>query len=155
MTVGAMAERGRGMGPGERAERAKRRRLWWAVGVLALTGAVTGFIVGYTEGEQGFMQGTLPAPVAIGLTVLLLGAILIGGPIMMRNLDEHERAEHMQFSNWGAGTFLLVYPAWFLLWKGRLLPEPHHLLLFILFYAGGVLGYTASRYRSRRATQGD
>ena len=49
--------------------------------------------------------------------------------------------EQLWFSSYGASAFVVAYPAWFLLWKGGLLPEPHHLALFLIFYAGAFLGY--------------
>lgn len=138
------------LGPGERAERAKRRRLWLSIGLLFVAGLVTGFLLGFAESDEGLLRGTIPPMLAIALTILFLAALAIGTPLMLRNMDEVERAEHFGFAAWGGSAFVIAYPAWFLLWKGRLVPEPHHLALFAIFYAGAVLGYAVRRYRHSR-----
>lgn len=138
------------LGPGERAERARRRRLGWIVGALFAAGLVTGFLMARTEGPEGLLQAAMPTWLAVTLTGVYLSAVLIGSPLMLRHMDEHGRSEHLWFSAYGAGAFVIVYPAWFLLWKGRLVPEPHHLALFLTFYAGALIGYGVRFYRNSR-----
>lgn len=147
--------RRRELGPGERAERAKRIRLYWTIGALFLAGGVTGFLIGYLETDGGIMDGSIPAPLAIGLAALFLLMVGVGTPLMLRDMDEVERAGHLQFTAWGGGAFVITYPVWFLLWKGRLLPEPNHLVLFLIFYVGAVLGYVAHRSSLSRSIAKD
>ena len=44
-------------------------------------------------------------------------------------------------------AYALAYSAWFLLWKGRLVPEPDHLTLFILFIAVSFAAYLFKKSR--------
>lgn len=157
MMVKAMRERGeqgRELGPGERAERAKRRRFWLPLVLLALVGGVTGGIIGAREGDavaagRGFLEGNIAPELAVTLTALFLISTAVGTYYMLRQIDEHTMREQLWFSSYGATAFVIAYPAWFLLWKGGLLPEPHHLALFLIFYAGAFIGY-AVRYLLQR-----
>lgn len=136
------------LGPGERAELARRRKLIWVVGIMFVAGAVAGGAVGYTEvGEGGFEGATIAPWLAIILTGVFLATVILGGWLMKRHVDEHEIGLHTASAAWGGTAFAVAFPAWFLLWKGRLVPEPSALALFGVFYAASLAGYLIKKYR--------
>lgn len=143
-----MVEDGRETGAGERAEQAKRRKLAWTIIAMAVAGMVTGALVGYTEvGEGGLTGATIPGWLAIALTALFLATVGFGTWFMKRHMDEHEMALHIWSSACGGSAFAVAFPAWFLLWKGRLATEPDALILFGIFYAATLAGYVFKKYR--------
>jgi len=135
-------------GPGELAERAKRRRMIRTVASLMVAGGVTGFTLALTEtGPEGILNATITPTIAIALTLAYLVACGLGAFFMLRDMDEHELAFHYWSSAVAGSAYALAYPAWFLLWKGRLVREPDHLTLFILFIAVSFAAYLFKKSR--------
>ncbi len=149
MTVRVMAER-RELGPGERAERAKRLKFYAVAAGLGLPGFVIGVAIGRRAKTHGFGEGLLTPELAVALAVIYLLAVGVGAWLMHRNMDEHARTQQLWFTAYGGAALVYVYPAWFLLWRGGLLPEPHHLAMFLIFYAGALLGFTVRYFRRSR-----
>ena len=122
---------------GERRERARRTRKAVLIGGIALVGAVSGFMIGYLDAESLIDPSrTWPPAMAIGLAFAYLAAVLGGGLALARQTDELELSRQYKAIAAAAGLYVLAYPVWFFLWKGTLLPEPGHELLFILFWLG-------------------
>lgn len=135
-------------GAGEQAERAKRMRFVVTLALLALVGGVTGFFIGYTEeGPGGIMRATITPALAIGLTVVFLATVAVGTWIVTRTIDEHELNLNLWAAAFGGSVFIVVYPVWFLLWKGRLVAEPDHLVLFLLYIVAVGVGYALKKAR--------
>ena len=154
-SVVKLADGKRALGPGERAERTRRLRFWVPLLLLGGVGGLIGGLIGYNEGEaiatgRGFLAGGIAPGVAIAITIVFLFSTAIGTYYMLRQTDEHTMREQLWFSSYGATAFVIVYPAWFLLWKGGILPEPYHLALFLIFYAGAFLGYFVRYVLQRR-----
>ena len=134
-----------GRGEGERREAAMRRGRAWIIGGLFVAGLVSGFYVGKTEALSAKAGQSLWTPeLAIVLTAVFLVAMLAGSLLLNRVMDELERQRAYKASAAAGAALLLVYPPWFFLWKGGLLPEPMHLALFGIFWivlAGASLWY--------------
>lgn len=136
------------LGAGERAERDKRRRMIWSIVALAVAGGIAGGVMGATEtGEGGIMGATISAPLAIVLALVSVTAMTVGAYFLWRGIDEHELAINLWASTFAGSVYATVYPAWFFLWKGRLVPEPNHLVLFFLFFVATGVGYVFKKTR--------
>jgi hypothetical protein len=137
-------------GMGERAERGRRMRKIVIFGALFGFGLVSGFFVGFSgRGLEGLLgpEPILPPAVAIGLVVLTLGATAIGSLLLRDQMDEVEKLDKYKAGSVAGSVYLLSYMCWYFLWKGGLMPEPMHIVLFLLFLVSffGALG--AYRYR--------
>ncbi len=127
-----MASREAGMteraGPGERAEVARRNRFWLMMSGFMLLGAVIG---GTLVAIQNSPSGSLPAIWAIAITVTFV-AVLGGGTwYFYRDIDEVERRDNLIAGTIAINFYAIFYPAWFFLWKGGLVREPDHEIVFV------------------------
>lgn len=115
-------------GPGERAERARRRRFSLIVAGLLIVGGMMGAVL-TALGPRG--PGMLPPGWAIAAAGLLIVAIPLGSWLFFRDIDEVELRANLEASAWGVNFYALVYPVWYILWKGGLVIEPIHEILFV------------------------
>jgi drug/metabolite transporter (DMT)-like permease len=115
-------------GPGERAERIRSRHLSGVFAALMLLGGVIGAALYYLQHGE---TGALPAAVAIALTLLYVVGTSLGSWYFFRRTDEVELRDNLLAGTWALYFYSLLYPAWFFLWKGRLVSEPDHEILFI------------------------
>ncbi|MES2989559.1 MAG: hypothetical protein V4808_16815 [Pseudomonadota bacterium] len=115
-------------GPGERAEKARQRRfsLIWG-GFMVLGGMIGALLVALGPDRAG----TIPAALAIAAAALFVIAIPLGSWYFLRDVDEVEQRTNMVASIWGLNAYVMLYPAWYILWKGQLVREPDHEILFI------------------------
>jgi len=129
-------------------ERASRRRRSVIIGTLFVLGLVTGAYGGWTLAASDFdlSQPWSPA-VCLVLAGLYLAAMLFGSIALSRNMDEVERQVHYRAAGAAGGAYAVVYPTWFLLWKGGFVGEPVHWAFFILFWV--VLAASTIYYRYR------
>jgi hypothetical protein len=114
-------------GAGERAERSRSNRFWWIMLGFMLLGAVSGATLVAME-KQG---GVMPALLAIGLVLLLGIGVLAGAWWFLRDIDEVERRDNYIACTIALNFFMVLYAAWYFLWKGALVPEPQHETLFL------------------------
>jgi hypothetical protein len=132
-------------GEGERAERTRRRKRYVVLAVLFAAGLFTGFYVGHTNPESMFDRESSWNPaVSLLLTAIFLIAIVGGSIALHGNTDELERQNQYKAVAISAGVYMLLYPSWFMLWKGGHVPEPHHGIVFVVFWlslAGASLWY--------------
>ncbi|MCJ7422060.1 hypothetical protein [Sphingomicrobium astaxanthinifaciens] len=136
--------------PGERRE-ARRVRLQKIVIALALLlgmGMGIGFGLLSVGGEDAFAEGR---EWPTGFAIAVAAGVLVVMPLLMltatRTADELEMA-HQAFGMQVGGFVLLCgYPAWYALWKGGLVPEPGHEVLWLGFFAPLVAGYVFHRFR--------
>ena len=149
------ASRGRGvrsdlpLGEGERREAARRRKRWLIVAALALVGVVPGFYMGYQDGAAMAQSRPLawsPA-VAAALAVLYLVAVGGGGFLLNKVMDEVERQRGYKAVSFAGTALMVVYPTWFLLWRGGFVPEPVHWMMFVLFWLSLALASFFYRFR--------
>lgn len=136
------------IGIGERVEQDKRRgykrTLRWAAASGAVTGATFMLAIG---GFRGLADPKMSPPIAIVLTILYVVTIAVCSVIASRQSDEHEQSLSLWAYAYAGGTYLAVYPPWYLLWKGGLVREPQHGALFLLFFAVAMIAYAIKKFR--------
>jgi hypothetical protein len=76
-------------------------------------------------------HGVLPAAMAIGLAILLTLGAGGGTWYFLRSVDEVERRDNYVAATIALNFYLIVYANWYFLWKGAVVPEPGHEILFI------------------------
>jgi len=113
--------------PGERAEVSRRNRFWGLMAGFMLLGGVAGATMVVMERNSG----SLPAMLAIGLVVLLTLGVLAGGWWFLRDIDEVERRDNYIACTVALNFYLVVYANWYFLWKGAVVREPDHEILFL------------------------
>lgn len=143
---GARAAQADGHGEGERREAARRRRRTIVIGALFVAGMGTGFYMGYTDGAAYFEgRASVWSPTVAALLAAVYLIAIVGGSIALRGvMDEVERERSYKAGSLAGAVLMVVYPLWFLLWKGGFVVEPVHWVLFILFWlslAGGMIWY--------------
>ena len=135
-------------GEGEALERARRRRKLAIFAILCLLAFPAGFAIGFTEADELLvMDDRWPPALAAGLAAAYL-ALVVGGAIALsRQVDEFDRMARYKSAAAAASAFAIVYPTWFLLWKGGFVPEPMHGLLYLGFMAIFVIASLFHRFR--------
>ena len=126
-----------------------RNRRWWQILLGAsAAGTIPGFLLGYsTKGDLFSLTTVWPAWIAILLAVTFLVSVSLSSWLLYRQVDEHQRQNYGKAAVLAAGIVIILYPVWFILWMGDLVPEPRHWVIFLtlyITYAGGMLYY---RYR--------
>lgn len=136
-------------GEGERREAARRRKRWWIVAALAAVGFVPGLYVGLQHGAAAAERQ--PLVWSPTLSALLAGLYLVavaGGGILLNGvMDELERQRGYKAVSFAGAALMVVYPTWFLLWKGGFAAEPVHWMLFVLFWLSLALASLWYRFR--------
>lgn len=136
---------------GERAEHRRRRGRLMLFVSLGIAGLVTGIYIGSNSStSSGTWFGdvvTVSPTVALILAFGYVAAVMAGGFMLRRQTDEVELLGRYKTSALAGGMFMLVYPVWFLLWKGGLVPEPIHGILFLLFLLTAIVGSIFYRVR--------
>lgn len=137
------------LGEGERREAARRRKRWWIVAALAGVGFVPGLYIGFQQGAAAAQDQPLiwSPTVAALLAGLYLVAVAGGGLLMNSVMDEIERQRGYKAVSFAGAALMVVYPTWFLLWKGGFVPEPVHWMLFVLFWLSLALASLWYRFR--------
>jgi drug/metabolite transporter (DMT)-like permease len=137
-------------GTGEAEERRKRRLKIAIVGSLFAVGMVSGFFVGHSAKGIGALLGpepVMPPAVAIGLCLVFALAIGVGAVLMKKHADELERLNRYKAASLAGTVYLTAYMLWFFLWKGGLVPEPMHAVLFLIFLVSMFAGLAIYRFR--------
>lgn len=132
----------------EAREAATRRRQFWLFTGLAVAGAIIGISVALVEPQDADLMsgGTIPAPLAIMLALITVGAIVGGSWRMWRTTDEVDRTQHLWANSASAMVATLGYIVWFLLWKGGLTPEPSAHPIFLATVIAGSAAYLWSKF---------
>ncbi len=126
---------------GEARAKAKRRRVWWSMGGIGVLSFVPGFYLGYSGHNVIDTPGASWPPVAVIVTAIVYLLVVIGGSVLLRrHIDELAMHNRLRATALAAGVYIIVYPVWWLLWMGALVPEPSHWQLFLLFYVSFVFG---------------
>ena len=136
-------------GEGERREASRRRRRGIVIGGLFVAGMITGAYMGYTDGAAMIEnRASVWSPtVAASLAALYLAAILGGSLLLNGVMDEVERQRSYKAVSFAGAVLILVYPIWFLLWKGGFVVEPIHWVIFVLFWLSLALASLWYRFR--------
>lgn len=143
----AMAETANQSGEARERRRAVQKTL--TIGVIAAMGLVAGFYVGAHDARSGsgLFGGTWPPAAALLIAASYLGSLLIGGLVLSRRTDEVERLAQYKATAAAAASYIVLYPTWFVLWKGGFVPEPVHWVPFVIFWL--VLAVSSLVYRYR------
>jgi hypothetical protein len=136
-------------GEGERRDSARRRKRWVIVVALAVAGFVPGLYLGKNHGAALAEGGSaLWSPtLSMALAGLYLAAVVGGGLLLRGVTDEVERQNGYKAASFAGMALMLVYPVWFLLWKGGFVHEPIHWVLFVIFWLSLVLASLWYRFR--------
>ena len=135
---------------GETAERTRRNRKLQIIGGVFVVGMIVGFLVGYREAEASALfdrSQPWPPAMAIAIAFSYLAAVIGGGIALSRHTDEFELMGQYKAVAFAALVYMLVYPVWFVLWMGALVPEPHHGILFGAFWLSVVAASLFYRFR--------
>ena len=134
-------------GAGEAALKARRRRIFVIIGTLAASGFVLGFLSAHFEREDGeFLEG-IPAAWAIIASLVFLLTCTVGTWRYFKAVDEFERRDNSWAMMMAFNVYLVGYPIWFLLWKGGLVPEPSHEIIFVVLYFVLMAAYGWKKFR--------
>lgn len=124
---------------GEDRLRARQRVVFMSAVILSFAGFVTGLMTGFIGFES------MPAWVAIGLSLALVIVVLGVSWIYFRNSDELELQDNLFAAAGGLTAYALGYPIWTLLAMTAVVPPVDHNLLFI-----GVMSVAGLVYLARK-----
>ena len=136
------------LGVGERRENSARRTRIFIFAALGLAGLVTGFFIGRGEAKS-LVDGTniwSPA-LAIGLIGIYLICVGASSVLLSKTTDEVQTLNHYKAGAFAGTAFMLVYPVWFLLWKGGLTGEPIHWVVYLVFVFTSIAASLFYRFR--------
>jgi hypothetical protein len=85
--------------------------------------------------------------VAAALAGIYLIAVIGGGILLNTVMDEVERQRGYKAVSFAGTVLMVVYPTWFLLWRGSFVAEPVHWMLFLLFWLSLALATLWYRFR--------
>jgi len=135
-------------GTGEAAERLQQKRRKTILGIIVGVGFASGGYIGFTVAHGGFDFSAPWSPAAcLVIAALYLLAMTWGSVAGSKHMDEVEEQRGYKAGTTAAAAYLIVYPIWFLLWKGGFVPEPIHWALFVMFWL--VLAGSSIYYRYR------
>ena len=135
-------------GSGEALERAARRKRIFIITALAAMSFVPGFYLGYTENDELLLASDKwPPALALGLAGFYLGAVIAGAALMRRQTDEVALSHQYKATALAGSMFVIVYPLWYILWKGGFVIEPMHGVIYVLFLLTALGGMLYYRFR--------
>jgi len=151
----AFSARGRVLLPRSPRVRRSRIALYLSLGVSLIVGAVagmTGQIASEMPGDATAVYSLLLGshPIAASIAVLGLAGwtiALIVSIYWHRSLDEIERAEYEFGGIVALYVYLFVAPAWWLAWRGGMMPQPDNIAIFGLVCIVWCIGWGWRRYR--------
>ena len=135
-------------GEGERLHEERRKRFWtilaWLMVVGMLSGAVAGFVMAEADhGRSALSRGGAAAATASIIAVAI--AVIFGSWRFFKQVDEVEVADNLWASLIGFYAYGILFPAWWLMSRLKLLREPDQWLLY-----GGVMIIATIAYAYRK-----
>ncbi|MBO9712923.1 hypothetical protein [Sphingomonas sp.] len=116
------------MGEGEQREAARRRSSRIILASAVAVGVV--LIVGTALSKEP--GGRVTPAWGIAFTLIYLGMLLLARRVSRRTSDEFDLRNSVRAMAFGAVVIGFLYPPWYFLWRGQLVPEPSHELLYVL-----------------------
>ncbi len=136
------------LGEGERREQAQGRYRRNILSAVFVVGMLTGGYFGYELATNDFTLTERWPPVAAIVTIIFYLTAMLGGSLALaRHMDELEKENNYKAAAFAGTVYILVYPVWFLLWKGGFVTEPIHWALFVLFWFAMAGAYLYYRFR--------
>lgn len=139
---------------GEAQEKAQRRRFWKVLGVMMLVAAPVGGVVGFSAGRSMGEGADLPAALAaippalyIVSAIVIAASLTIGTWKFVKVIDEVELADNLWGSAAGFYFYSLALPCWWLLYLGKVLPQPNDFVLYISTLVAGTAVYLVRKLR--------
>lgn len=140
------------MGEGERLHAQRRKRFWTILGGLFVIGAAAGFFSGFTMGFTDASGGEVSPTTKMfgGIGILLFAAAAAYGSWrFFVSVDEVEVADNLWGSLIGFYAYAISFPAWWALWKIRLVEEPNHWLIYGVAMLTATAAYAYRKWQSR------
>lgn len=134
------------MSDGERAFIAKRRRVRLIWSALIGIGFVLGIATGIDSARIG-TGGEISPGMAIAAVVVLFAGVLGGSWFYFREIDELDLRDNLVACTIGLYFYALVYPSWYALSRGGLVPKTDPELIFVATLIVVTLAYFWKRLR--------
>lgn len=133
---------------GRPTDRERRNRL--VLTGCMLMGGVIGMVLTLAgpRPEGMFSSDPIPAPVAIALAVLIALVLPFVSYYWHRHVvDEQEEAAYNRGALVGISVYFMGAPAWWLLWRGGLLPAPDGIAIYFVTIAVTGIVWIWAKYR--------
>ncbi len=129
--------------------RQRQRRINTVIGALFAVGLVCGFLVGFFEDDKAGLvaPNSIPPWLAVTSAIVFIVAVSFGSWKLMKESDEHERVIHTKTTVIAGNVMLIGFPAWFVLWKGGITPEPDALWLFMAGIISSMIAFAWYKFR--------
>ena len=125
--------------------------------IIVLMGVVAGLVLGFISDHRQESHSVFdiftdesPLPVSFTIAFAIFWGIVM--PVVAwiwhrKAIDELEAAAYRDGGYYAAYTFIIVVPAWWILWRGGLLPEPHGVAIFLAFNMIWLITWFWKKYR--------
>lgn len=134
--------------------RRSRIALYASLGISTIIGVAAGFAwqmqVSHDDPAHGLANMFAATPLSLPLTLAVLVAWIVTVALSLywhTTLDEIERAEYEFGAMAGLYSFVTVAPAWWLAWRGGLLPEPNGVAICLMVCIVWCIGWGWRRWR--------
>lgn len=94
-----------------------------------------------------FSNGALSAAVVIPILIVWLVLVPLISWQWHRNVDEHEANAYQFGALYAIYLYAFLAPAWWLAWRGGLVPEPDTMVVYLIVLTVWSLGWFWRRYR--------
>lgn len=139
------------MGEGERLHAQRRRRFWSILGWLFVAGLITGAVagVGLAPVLNGKEMPSWAAPLVAISTALAVLATIYGSWRFFTSVDEVEVVDNLWGSLIGFYAYVMIFPAWWVVWKVGLVGEPNDWAIFAAAFTIALAAYAYRKWQSR------
>lgn len=140
------------LGEGERLHAERRKRFWALLGWLTLTGFLIGLVTGVVMALGDHSRTPLSPALAAGavaLVAIAALALVAGSWRFFASVDEVELADNLWASLIGFYAYAIIFPAWWLLARMRLLPQPDQWIVFAAVMIVATAAYACRKWANR------
>jgi hypothetical protein len=133
-----------------RRERRSRNILLFSCGLGMLIGIIlagSDMMSASDDPLSVLSDSPIPPALAIGMTMFLVLVMPLLSWQWQKSIDEHEREAYQVGAVAAAYMFLILAPAWWLLWRGGLVPEPDGIILYFTFNFTFLIVWFWKKYR--------
>jgi hypothetical protein len=125
--------------PLSRRERLNRNIMTACILLGGVTGVALAFSGTFKNGDDfGHSTSFLYGPIPLPMTLVIVFFWLVVMPVVTwfwhtRAIDEQEASAYRDGGYYAANAYLFLAPAWWVLWRGGLLPEPNDIAIYLAF----------------------